>query len=132
MLDKEEKEMDEAEEDDDEDGETIEKDVDLMEEAIEEAVKQVSKMAKPVRQVLFKVGLLFFSLLFFFFRSNTYDLSPAFLFLFLIPLLSLSSFFKYPFTNTALPEIVLPLSFIYLPLHLVAYYLFNNCLLFFP
>jgi hypothetical protein len=59
VLDKEEKEMDKADEEDDEDGENIQRDVDLMEEAMEEAVKQVSKMAKPVRQVLYKVGPIF-------------------------------------------------------------------------
>ena len=57
VLDKEEKEMDEGDgTDDNEDDETLARDVQMIEEAMEEMIKDVSKMAKPVRQVLFKVG----------------------------------------------------------------------------
>ena len=56
VLDKEEKEMDEAGEADDEEGDKVVRDVELIEKAMEEEIKGVSKMAKPVRQVLFKVG----------------------------------------------------------------------------
>lgn len=55
VLDKEEKEMDEADEADDEESETLLRDVEMIEEAMEEDIKEVSKMVKPVRQVLFKV-----------------------------------------------------------------------------
>ena len=60
MLDKEEKEMDEGYEGDDEESEKLERDVENIEEAMEEEIKGVLKLkiAKPVRQVLFKVGTL--------------------------------------------------------------------------
>jgi hypothetical protein len=58
VLDKEEKEMDEGDEtDDDEDDETLVRDVQMIEDAMEDIIKEVSKTAKPVRQVLFKVSL---------------------------------------------------------------------------
>lgn len=60
VLDKEEKEMDDGDEDDDEDGETLERDIEMVEEALEEEIKEVSKLVKPVRQVLYKVGPLYF------------------------------------------------------------------------
>jgi hypothetical protein len=57
-LDKEEKEMNEGDgTDDDEDNDTLVRDVQMIEEAMEDMIKEVSKMAKPVRQVLFKVSL---------------------------------------------------------------------------
>jgi hypothetical protein len=58
VLDKEEKEMDEGDgTDDDEDDETLVRDVQMIEDAMEDMIKEVSKTAKPVRQVLFKVSL---------------------------------------------------------------------------
>lgn len=62
-LDKEEKEMDDAEasEADDEEGGNLERDVEMIEEAMEEAIEEVSKMVKPVREVLYKVSMAFFS-----------------------------------------------------------------------
>jgi hypothetical protein len=61
-LDKEEKEMDDAEasEADDEEGGNLERDVEMIEEAMEEAIEEVSKMVKPVREVLYKVSMAFF------------------------------------------------------------------------
>ena len=57
VLDKEEKEMDEGDEtDDDEDEVTLVRDVQIIEEAMEDMIKEVSKVAKPVRQVLYKVS----------------------------------------------------------------------------
>ena len=56
VLDKEEKEMDDADEADDEENGTIMRDVEMIEETMEEEVKEVTKMAKPVRQVLYKVA----------------------------------------------------------------------------
>lgn len=79
-LDKEEKEMDEGEgeEVNDAKNEALERDVKRMEEAMVEEIEEVSKIAKPVRQVLFKVRTFFYlgpwALLFFCFRS--YLLSP--------------------------------------------------------
>ena len=61
VLDKEEKEMDDADDADNEDSENLVRDIEIIEEAMEEEIKGVSKMAKPVRQVLFKVGTLFMS-----------------------------------------------------------------------
>ena len=58
VLDKEEKEMDEADEADDEESDKLARDVDKIEEAMEEEIRGVVKMAKPVRQVLYKVGTL--------------------------------------------------------------------------
>ena len=58
VLDKEEKEMDEGDEGDDEESEKLERDVEKVEEAMEEEIKGVLKIAKPVCQVLFKVGTL--------------------------------------------------------------------------
>jgi hypothetical protein len=59
VLDKEEKEMDEGNgTDDDEDDETLVRDVQMIEDAMEDMIKEVSKAAKPVRQVLYKVSLL--------------------------------------------------------------------------
>ena len=55
VLDKEEKEMDEA---DNEESNTLERDVEKIEEAIKEEIKGVSKIVKPVCQVLFKVSTL--------------------------------------------------------------------------
>jgi hypothetical protein len=58
VLDKEEKEMDEGDgTDDDEDDETLVRDVQMIEDAMEDMIKEVSKAAKPVRQVLYKVSL---------------------------------------------------------------------------
>jgi hypothetical protein len=56
VLDKEEKEMDDTGEADDEDSENLLRDIERIEEAMEEEIKGVSKIAKPVREVLFKVG----------------------------------------------------------------------------
>jgi hypothetical protein len=54
VLDKEEKEMDEA----DEESDKLVRDLELIEEAMEEEIEGVSKLAKPVCDVLFKVGTL--------------------------------------------------------------------------
>ena len=62
VLDKEEKEMDEGNETDEEEDEALEKDVEIIEETMEEEIAQVSKVVKPVHQVLFKVCTHFFSL----------------------------------------------------------------------
>ena len=61
-LDKEEKEMDDTEEADDEDGEKLMTDIEKIEDAMEGEIKEMSKMAKPVRQVHFKVCPFFFLL----------------------------------------------------------------------
>jgi hypothetical protein len=61
VLDKEEKEMDEADEGDDEESDKLVRDVEKIEEAMEGEIKEVSKMVKPVRQVLFKVSTHFFN-----------------------------------------------------------------------
>ena len=62
VLDKEEKEMDNTpEEADDEENKKLVRDVEIIEEAMEEEVKKVLKMAKPVCQVLYKVGMPFFT-----------------------------------------------------------------------
>ena len=58
VLDKEEKEMDEADDEDNEESETLERDVEKIEEAMKEEIKGVSKIAKPVCQVPFKVSTL--------------------------------------------------------------------------
>jgi hypothetical protein len=57
VLDKEEKEMDDTAEGDDEESENLVRDVERIEEAMKEEIKGVSEIAKPVRQVLFKVGI---------------------------------------------------------------------------
>jgi hypothetical protein len=59
-LDKEEKEMDEGDDEDDEESEKILRDVEEIEKVLEEDIKEVLTLAKPVRQVLFKVSLCFF------------------------------------------------------------------------
>lgn len=96
-LDKEEKEMDDADEADDEDSDKLLRDVENIEDAMEGEIKEVSKMAKPLCQVLFKVCPFFFfyhrSDPSFFFTSNSAShialqpLPP------LLPFFSLSSFF---------------------------------------
>ena len=61
VLDKEEKEMNEDDETDNEESENLVRDVEMIEEAMEDEIKEVSKMVKPVRQVIFKVGTYLFS-----------------------------------------------------------------------
>jgi hypothetical protein len=58
VLDKEEKEMDEGDEADNEESDKLLRDLELIEEAMEEEIKGVSMLAKPVCEVLFKVGTL--------------------------------------------------------------------------
>ena len=60
-LDKEEKEMDDGDdkEGDNEETEKVIRDVDAIEKAMEGEIKEVLLLAKPVRQVLFKVSLFF-------------------------------------------------------------------------
>ena len=58
VLDKEEKEMDEADDEDDKESDKLERDGEKIEEAMKEEIKGVSKIAKPVCQVLFKVSTL--------------------------------------------------------------------------
>ena len=83
-LDKEEKEMYEGDdEDDDEESDKVLRDVNELEVVLEEELKEVVNLAKPVRQVLYKVSLssfFFFILdrrLYFFFCQY---LSPFFFF----------------------------------------------------
>ena len=53
--------MDEGDEMGDEENERLVRDVEMIEEVIEEEIKEVSKLVKPVHQVLFKVGTRLFS-----------------------------------------------------------------------
>ena len=77
ILDKEEKEMDDGDEDDDEDKTTLVRDIETMESAMEEEIEEVSKLAKPVCQVLYKVSPIFFSV-FLFLRSDCHLYPPIF------------------------------------------------------
>ena len=102
--------MDEADNEDNEESDTLERDVEKIEEAIKEEIKGVSKIVKPVHQVLFKVSTLGPESLdpsvlglfaFFFFASLFFTPSGI-----AVPLLCfppLASFFCFTFFSCFLP-----------------------------
>ena len=112
VLDKEEKEMDEGDEGDDEESEKLERDVEKVEEAMEEEIKGVLKLkiAKPVRQVLFKVG--------------TLGLDPLVLgilsFFFMLPLYA-------PFFRASFSRFLYMLLFFFLPFSSFPFFLLHRC-----